>query len=268
MNGVMCAGGMHSCSGPMGFPELYEWQSLWEKLSGAPSLCMSHTNMPLSPNAIEKEAKVRSARAEKLLGRDETRSEEGEEGGEAKAASARGSWHMAITNRITVSSFRKERLRKNGNRCVHIVSFGFLFFLSVCFSHWTISHSDNEEKGEKIYSHVSFVQKTTYTGHAALGKEIKARQRIQKYRKISSHLFTETHRPPSIAPPRKGHFRNILSARPSSPLLPCHCFYSVLFFSLNNKTTKVRYPHPPSLPPWTCVQPGRPACLSDRKLVG
>lgn len=105
---------------------------------------------------------------------------------------------MAITNRITVSSFRKGKIKKKSfcSHCIVRVFFFCLFVFPIELYHTVIT----KKKERKSTATLASCRKTTYTGHAALGKEIKARQRIQKYRKIS-HLFTEAARPSSIAPP-------------------------------------------------------------------
>ena len=59
---------------------------------------------------------------------------------------------MTITNKITVSAFEKK-------------SFSHLVFVCFLFSQQTISHSDNEERGEDYSHHASFVQKTHTLAH-------------------------------------------------------------------------------------------------------
>lgn len=75
-------------------------------------------------------------------------------------------------NRVTVSSFKIKK--ENVHICIVV-------FPSRLY-HTVIT------KNRRIYGHISFVQKP-HTLARRVGKEIKARQRIQKYRKISKCNF-------------------------------------------------------------------------------
>lgn len=115
---------------------------------------------------------------------------------------------MEITKHITVSCLEKNGRKKNF--FVHICCF-FVFPV-------TISHSDNKEKEKSTATLASC--KKPHSLACRIGKEIKARRRIQKYRKISNALYVFTGKKlllsfhPMMLHAKhfspKDHFRNIL----------------------------------------------------------